>query len=205
MQQYMRNQFQFYGIPSPERKLISKELFARHPEIFKTNWRNVVMDCWELPQREMQYVGQEWFYAQRRKFTADDILLIEQLILTKSWWDTVDFVSSNLAGAWFGKFPDDIPDRTRKWMDSGNIWLQRSAVLFQLKYGHKTNQDLLFGFIKELADSKEFFIRKAIGWSLRQLAKTNPQEVLDFVDKQPLSELSRREALKNMQPKALPR
>ena len=88
--------------------------------------------------------------------------------------------------------------KTREWIESDNIWLQRTAIIFQRRYKANTNVELLFSHIRKRVDSKEFFIRKGIGWALREYAKTNPQAVLTFANQTPLSTLSRREALKHL-------
>jgi len=95
-------------------------------------------------------------------------------------------------------FPDLIPEWNNRWISSENMWLRRTAILFQLKYKEKTDKDLLYSNIIECSGEKEFFIRKAIGWSLRELSKTYPEEVRRFVDKNKISGLSRREALKRI-------
>ena len=118
------------------------------------------------------------------------------MITNKSWWDTVDFIASNLVGTYLKRFPGQTETLTTQWMKSENIWLQRTCLLFQLKYKSETNTELLHQFINQLSASNEFFIRKAIGWILREYSKTNPDFVVDYVEKYPLSGLSQREALK---------
>ena len=120
----------------------------------------------------------------------------EFMIINKSWWDTVDMIASHLVGTHFKRFPGLIPAYTEKWMASGNFWLQRTALLFQLKYKKETDVELMSDLIKRLAGEKEFFIRKAIGWVLREYSKTDPEIVINFVENQQLSNLSRTEALK---------
>jgi 3-methyladenine DNA glycosylase AlkD len=132
-----------------------------------------------------------------KKAEKERIHLYEWAILERSWWDTVDFISGTLVGWHMRMYPDLILPFTRKWMDSGNIWLQRSSLLFQLKYKKDTDTDLLSSYIQELKDSKEFFIRKAIGWILREYSKTNPSWVEKFINNNPdLSGLSKREGMK---------
>ena len=108
----------------------------------------------------------------------------------------MDYIASNLVGSYFNIYPGKIRETTDRWMASQNMWLQRTCLLFQLKYKNKTDESLLSGFIDQLTGSKEFFIRKAIGWSLREYSKTNPDFVLSFVRARELSGLSEREALK---------
>lgn len=196
MEKYMKNQFQFLGIKSPERKLLFRNFVADNGLPSIENIDIIVRNLWQQPARELHYVGME--LTARRKFLADNekINLIEWMLTHKSWWDTVDYIASNIVGVWFKSHPEEIYPITTKWMLSGNFWLQRTCLLFQLKYRNTTDLNLLFGFIEQLATEKEFFLRKAIGWALRELSKTNAEAVELFVDSHDLSQLSRREALK---------
>jgi len=196
MNAYMRNQYPFFGIKAPEQLQIRKDFLNDHglPEIGQLT--NLIKEFWEQSEREFQHFGMALSDKYSRKTNVDFIETMEYMIVTKSWWDTVDFIAANLVGAHFKRFPELIPVYTKKWMDSGNIWLQRSALLFQLKYKKNTDTELLFVLIEKLKDSKEFFIRKAIGWVLREYSKTDPVTVCGFVDSHQLQPLSRKEALK---------
>lgn len=196
MKKYMKDRYDYFGLKAPLRK----ELCARHKQNYglipEDNKEEIVTWCWEAPQREFQYFAMDFLGKTAKKADENIISLYEYMITTKSWWDTVDFIASNLVGVYLKKFPEKIDSLTSKWMDSGNMWLQRTCLLFQLKYRQTTDIELLTGFIFPLMESKEFFIRKAIGWSLREYSKTNPGFVLKFVEDYPLSGLSEREALK---------
>jgi len=193
---YMRDQFEFYGLSSPERSVIFREIFAAAKSFSQPEIVEIIEETWSLPQREYQYFGMELADRHIKKMNHHFFEQIELMITRKSWWDTVDMIAAHLAGTLFLQFPDMIPECTGKWMNSGNIWLQRSALLFQLKYKSKTNPDLLFRLIQQLSVHPDFFIRKAIGWALREYSKTNPEAVMDFVDIHQLSPLSKKEALK---------
>ena len=132
----------------------------------------------------------------KKQLEVDDIVWIEKLIVTKSWWDTVDILATHLAGEYFKKHKNKIDLITNQWNNSDNIWLQRSSLLFQLKYKQNTNVFLLENYILNLKESKEFFIRKSVGWILREYSKTNPAWVIQFLKKNELSNLSVREASK---------
>jgi 3-methyladenine DNA glycosylase AlkD len=134
----------------------------------------------------------------KRKFVENDIHLLERLITQNSWWDSVDLLAGHLVGVYFQKFPEQRVLFVQRWDESKNMWLQRSVLVFQLKYKASTNTELLFQYCRKYSESKEFFIRKAIGWALRELAKTNPDSVIRFVNETQLSGLSRREALKHI-------
>lgn len=194
---YLRNQFELFGLTGPVRSELIRGFIRTQglPQISQTD--EIIRNAWELPEREMQYAGMEVLFRMRKKSSADFLGLYEWLITHKSWWDTVDYIAPNLVGNLFIAFPELRDKSIENWMNSGNFWLQRTCLLFQLKYKSKTDSGLLFGLCSRLAGEKEFFIRKAIGWSLREYAKTDPVAVKSFVDRTELSGLSRREALKH--------
>lgn len=197
MQRYMRDLFPFLGIKSPLRKELTKQLIGKHG--IPDDWRTVTRELWDLPEREYQYLALDLLYRVRKHFGAEDLHLLEELITSKSWWDTVDTLAGTLAGIYFQKYPEQILPSVKTWLASDNIWLKRTAILFQLKYKQKTDVSLLFSTIRACADSREFFIQKAIGWALREYAKTDPDAVRRFVESETLAALSSREALKNIQ------
>ena len=125
-----------------------------------------------------------------------DIVFFEWMAKHNAWWDTIDFIAPKLMGEYFKQFPDERKKWINKWLVSDNFWLQRCAILFQLKYKQETDLGLLADIIQKLSSSEEFFIRKAIGWVLREYAKTDPVWVRAFVANHELSNLSRREAMK---------
>ncbi|MFK5982192.1 MAG: DNA alkylation repair protein [Flavobacteriaceae bacterium] len=193
---YMKNRFDFFGLKSP----IRKEL--QNPFLLKTNLPKkeelefVIKSLWKQPEREVQYFAQELLQKYAKQYEKNDIDLFEYIITQKSWWDTVDYIASNILGSYFIKLPDQRKQYVKKWIASNNMWLQRSAILFQLKYKENVDTQLLSFSINSLLGSKEFFINKAIGWSLRQYGKYNPDWVLDFVEKTALENLSKREAIR---------
>lgn len=195
---YLKNQFEFFGIKTPERREICKPFLQKSHLPSKKQAIQIIEALWKKPEREYQYLAQELLFQYKKEFEKDDIDLIEWMIVHKSWWDTVDMIAASLAGSYFQKFPEQIPTITNKWMKSRNIWLQRSCLIFQLKYKNKTDTQLLEKIILPLQSSKEFFINKAIGWMLREYSKTNPVWVKKYVAANTLSNLSRREALKRM-------
>jgi 3-methyladenine DNA glycosylase AlkD len=196
MSRYMKNLFPFFGIPSPLRKELLRLHLLKHGNIPDENLEEIVAWCWNAAEREWQYNCMELLGRRAKKESAGIIETYEKLIVQKSWWDSVDYLASNLVGTYFRNYPGQIQKHTSAWMGSGNIWLQRTCLLFQLKYKATTDVELLSDFIKQLKDSQEFFIRKAIGWSLRELSKTNPEFVISFVNNTSISGLSEREALK---------
>ena len=196
MESYMKNLFSFYGIQSPLRKTLIRELNDQI-SILDRDVLLVQMDAlWKEDHRECQYAAGDILIRKKRKLLASDLTRIESYIINKAWWDTVDFLASHLVGILFQKYPKLIDDNLDRWLESDNIWLNRSCLLFQLKYGNQTDFSLLQKCIKRVEFKDEFFIQKAIGWSLRQYSKFNPEEVRQFVRSNKMSNLARREASK---------
>ena len=195
-QAYMRNKFNFYGLTASQRREIQKPIIKKYIQLLKTNLEQLIKNLWEKEHRDYQYCAQELILHNTKQFKISDIYLFEFMIKHKSWWDTIDFVSPKILGIYFKLYPETIEKQIDKWIMSNNIWLQRSCLLFQLKYKENLNTQLLSHVIHSLSDSKEFFINKAIGWILREYSKTNQEWVIDFVKKTKLSNLSTKEALK---------
>ncbi len=192
----MKNQFPFFGLTAGERKELQKPFLTKAQLPPKEEVAGIVKELWKQPQRECQYFAQELAFKYHRKVEKEDIALYEYMVTHKSWWDTVDFIAANLMGAYFKRFPEQRNTYVQKWLESNNMWLQRSALLFQLKYKDQLDTALLSETIQPLLGSKAFFINKAIGWVLREYSKTNPQWVRDFVQSHELAPLSRKEALR---------
>lgn len=193
---YMKNHFEFYGIKTDIRRNIQKPFLLKNHLLEKSELNEIVKILWLMPQREYQYFAQELTKKYLNKFDKKDIELFEFMVLNKSWWDTIDFISPTLIGNYFKLFPEQRNLHIKKWLSSDNIWLQRSSILFQLKYKDDLDAEFLSYVINSLLNSKEFFINKAIGWVLREYGKTNPKWVVEFADNTTLSNLSRREALR---------
>jgi 3-methyladenine DNA glycosylase AlkD len=196
MQKYMRDQFLFLGIKTPERKEILKEFFQESFILKEPFQPEFVQALWEKEEREYQYAALVYMERLVKKLDRSDLPLLEQFIMTKSWWDTVDVLSPKLVGHIAAEYPEVIRSTIDGWAVSEHIWLRRAAILFQLKYKDKTNEELLYKYIQQNAQEKEFFIRKAIGWALREYSKTNPSSVRTFIDTHTLSNLSIREGSK---------
>ncbi|MEI7734125.1 MAG: DNA alkylation repair protein [Ferruginibacter sp.] len=192
---YMRNQFEFFGLKAALRRSLIKE-YLKEGLPHRDQLQKIITELWQLPQREFQYFGIALIAACKKQWDAGFIPLIEFMITHKSWWDSVDGITSEITGPFFTKYPALIKKTTGKWNTSENLWLQRSSLLFQLKYKQKTDIQLLSKYILRHTSSKEFFIQKAIGWVLREYSKTNPDWVIHFVGEHQLAALSKREALK---------
>ena len=198
MARYMKNHFPFLGIQSPERRKLLREVIQVHNLPEKEDLQIVIRELWALPEREFQAVSLDILQKYKKYLDEAHIPFLEELIVTKSWWDTVDGIVPTFLGGIFLKHPEMISIYIPKWIASENIWLQRAAILFQLKYKQQTDEKLLFSIIGQLKSSKEFFIQKAIGWVLREYAKTSPHVVWEYVQNNELAPLSKREAIKHI-------
>ena len=193
---YMRNQFKFYGIKTPKRREIQRPFLEKSYLPPKVELQQIVKTLWQKPQREYQFFAQELVFKYRRIFDKNDIALLEYMVTNKSWWDTVDYIAVKLIGPYFEYYPEQLDTYIEKWLASDSIWLQRCCLLYQLKRKDKIDTQRLEYIIKRLLGSKEFFINKAIGWVLREYSRTNPSWVMNFVQRNELSPLSHREALR---------
>lgn len=196
MAQYMRHQFEFYGIKAPLRKELLEELEQKQGRLKGSDLMEFVQAAWEEPQRELQYLAMDRMDKVKRQLNLDFLSILEYCIVHKSWWDSVDWLAINGIGTILKKHPKYIQKYNEKWISSDNIWLNRTAILFQLKYKDQTNIDLLFFNILAVSNSKEFFLQKAAGWALRQLSKSNPLLVNDFIQNHILPPLTVREGSK---------
>ncbi|MFN8266178.1 MAG: DNA alkylation repair protein [Chitinophagaceae bacterium] len=194
---YMLNQFDFFGLKAEVWRSLLKQKFKEQLPPYK-EVEQIVKQCFRHPLREMQYTAVELLAKYEKEWNEEVIELIEYMITNKSWWDSVDHAISKLAAVYFKRFPKQIKPVSKKWNSGDNIWLQRSSILFQLKYKKETDTKLLSDYIIKLASSKEFFVQKAIGWALREYAKTDPSWVHQFVKENKLAPLSKREALKHI-------
>lgn len=194
---YMRNQFEYFGLKMPAWTALAKQIHAERGIPSGDDLLALARQCFADDHREMHYFALETIEKTLKKQPPEFIKFLEELILTRSWWDTVDWVNK-LVGLHFRHYPELAAPVTERWAESGNIWLQRVSMIFQLTYRDKTDAALLFDRVERQSRSKEFFLQKGAGWALRQYAKTNPEAVRDFVEKTPLAPLTRREALKGM-------
>ncbi|EAD1342712.1 DNA alkylation repair protein [Listeria monocytogenes] len=196
MEAYMKNQFTFLGIRAGERKKLVAAYLKENGA--PQDLLEFTIALFAEEEREFQYVAIDLLSRYGKKQPSEAIKVYEQLIVTKSWWDTVDGLAGTVVSNHFKLYPELIPTYNEAWIYGDNIWLARTAILFQLKYKEKTDVDLLFFNCEKWLASKEFFIQKAIGWALRQYAKVDSGAVRQFVNSHSLAPLSRREALKHI-------
>ena len=180
MSKYMRDMFKFYGLSTPIRKSFYKDLFKEEKERKSIDWK-FLDKCYEDEYREFQYLVMDYLVTMQKYLTYDDVPKIYKYIKSKQWWDTIDRfdrIAGNIA------FKDDrINDLMLKWSKDEDFWLRRIAIDHQLGRKDKTNTKLLEQILLNNFESDEFFINKAIGWSLRDYSKTNPDWVKDFLSK----------------------
>ena len=195
MSKYMLNKFEYIGIKTPERRKIFKNFFKEYKNEEKIDWE-FVNKCWENKNREFQYIAADYLKNIKDKLTRDDIPKLKQLILKKSWWDTIDNLDMTI-GALALK-DSNVNKILLEWSIDENIWLRRIAIDHQLLRKEKTNTELLEKILKNNLGQAEFFINKAIGWALRDYSKTNPEWVKNFIEKnkEKMAKLSIREASK---------
>ena len=197
MSAYMKNQFPFAGLQAPDRRKICKEYFKEMSKQPVVDW-TFVWQCYQKDEREFQIIAIDYLVIMKNKIEEKDLNQLELLITTKSWWDSVDSLSS-VVGYLVLKYPS-FKRKIREWgFQSNNIWLIRTAIIFQLKYKEKTDTHFLSEVIKHNSQTNEFFINKAIGWALRQYSKTDQQWVKQFLQENELSKLSVREGSKYVQ------
>ena len=191
----MRHQFSFLGVAAPERNKLYKKYF---PEAKKTkiiDW-DFVDTCWRKEPREYQYVAANYLKAMQSYLTENDLPKLERLVVTKSWWDTVDILDRVVGSLVYDK--QELEKIILQWSLSDNIWLRRVAIDHQLLRKEKTNVQLLEKILLHNLNQTEFFINKAIGWALRDYSKTNPAWVACFIEKnkERMTELTIKEASK---------
>lgn len=198
MAAYMKGHFTFIGIRSPLRKTLMREQFLTYALPKPEQLFEEVAKLYALPEREYHYAAIALIDKMKKQLTVEDYDQLLQLIEAKSWWDTIDAIAPHFVGH---IVKQDRPYGEKvmlEWSQSNNMWTNRSAILHQLKFKKETDADLLFRIIQQHVESKEFFIQKAIGWALREYAKTDAAIVKQFVEDTPLKPLSRREALKHI-------
>lgn len=194
MAAYMKNQFPFLGLKKPERQEIYKQYVRGWKKSGEIDWE-FVWYCWNLPEREFQYLAISYLDALKGLLNTSDLIKLKELIVNKSWWDSVDSIAP-LVGHIVLEFPESKDEHISDWIINDNIWLKRVSILFQLKYKEETDTDFLGRAILHNSSTREFFIDKAIGWALREYSKTDKFWVKEFIENNELSKLSIREGSK---------
>lgn len=200
MQGYMKTDMPFFGVKSPQRRPIERDLIRAFPPDDGAAYRANVVGLWNLPHREEKYLALSYARAFTDFIVPDQLDLFERLAREGAWWDLVDEVAVHLIGRVVLDHREETRAVLERWIADPDRWIRRTALICQL--GHKTATDatMLFDFCSRCAHETDFFIRKAIGWALREYAKTAPDDVRTWVGlhEAQLSGLSRREALKHL-------
>ncbi|CQR24670.1 DNA alkylation repair enzyme [Streptococcus varani] len=195
MEAYMRHQFPFLGIQTSKRRQLSKDFISLSKADKAIDWE-FVSELWNLEEREFQYFATDYLRDLQQFLTVDDIPNLRQLVISKSWWDTVDSLDRTIGNI---NFPSSEIDQIMlDWSTDDNFWLRRIAIDHQLLRKDRMKTALLEKILVNNLDQSEFFINKAMGWILRDYSKTNPEWVEDFLNRNRngLSNLTIREASK---------
>ncbi|MEO1061066.1 MAG: DNA alkylation repair protein [Actinomycetota bacterium] len=200
MAAYMKDHFPFLGVTAQPRRAAVR---AATGELGRPPSEDELLAaadaCWDVDERELQYVATDLLARHRRMLTASALPSLRRLIETKSWWDTVDALASPTVGSIVLGDPE-LGAEMDRWVDDEDLWVARTAIIHQLRFKEATDADRLFDHCLRRAADTDFFLRKAIGWALRQYARTAPAEVRAFVaaHRDELSPLSVREATKHL-------
>jgi 3-methyladenine DNA glycosylase AlkD len=193
---YFKNNFEFYGFDAKTRRQLIQSFYKQQGIGQASQVNEICYWAFNQHEREWQYFAMEHAFKHRKHWTPETIQLIHFMLITKSWWDTVDYIATHCVSFMALQMPKLLPT-IHQWNQDQNIWLIRTSIIYQNLFKKKTDSEILFGHILPHLHRKEFFIQKAIGWALRQYAQTDAQAVLHFCQTQPLSALSKREALKH--------
>lgn len=200
---YMKSAMPFHGVDARTLRAVCRRAFAAHPVSGAAGWRRDVLAVWRGARfREERYaaIGLTGDRRARPFQTMASLPMYEEMIVTGAWWDLVDALASKRLGEILRNEPGPMRRAMRAWSRGGDIWKRRSAILCQITFRKDTDLDLLFELIEPSLSSKEFFLRKAIGWALRSYAWTDEKPIVAYVEKNRarLAPLSIREALKNV-------
>jgi 3-methyladenine DNA glycosylase AlkD len=204
MQAYMKSAMLYLGVTAPALRRVCRAVFAAHPLASFEEWRDTALVLWrDARYREERYaaIGLTGDRRYRSYQRLDALPIYEEMIVTGAWWDYVDDLATHRIGPLLALYPDPIRATMLTWSRAANLWKRRTAILSQLSFKAATDDELLFACIAPNIGEKDFFIRKAIGWALREYSKTQPDTVRRYVREHEaeLSPLSRREALKYME------
>lgn len=203
MQAYMKSTMPYHGVPAPAQARVWREVFAHHPLADPATWSATFLELWRgATRREERYgaIALSGWKPYLPWMTLDTLPQFEEMIITGAWWDYVDTIAGHRIGELLRRHPKEMKRTLLKWSRDEDMWKRRTSILAQLGFKRETDLELLYAVIEPNLGDKEFFIRKAIGWALRQHAWTDPDEVRRYVraHESRLSPLSRREALKNL-------
>jgi 3-methyladenine DNA glycosylase AlkD len=196
---YMRDQFPYLGIATPELRRLSRAVLKGSAQPTTSDCVALALRCWQLPEREFRYFAVDYLVANVKQCESSLLTTVRALITAESWWDTTDPLATRVVGPLVAADPGLVATMDA-WVRDGNLWIARTAILHQLHYKAETDEERLFEYCVLQAGHPDFFIRKAIGWALRHYARTSPDAVRAFLDRERdrLSPLSVREAAKHL-------
>ena len=200
MAAYMKTTTQFYGVTSPERATISRVLLREFPATRRIEYEAAVRSLWRGSHREEKYLAVSYARSFPRYVTLSSIPMYQMMITQGAWWDFVDEIAAHLVGTVLFNQRTKLTPRMEAWTTSADMWLRRTSILAQLRHKAETDTTLLDITCTTNLGSMDFFIRKAIGWTLREYAKTDPAWVLEYVlrHEAEMSGLTKREAMKHL-------
>lgn len=201
MRAYMKSEMPFLGVQAAPRRTALRRVFAANRIDTAPEWRRAVLSLWrEAEYREERYAAVELsgYHLYRDFQTLYTVPMYEEMIVTGAWWDLVDELATHRVGGLLAAYPDSMRPLMLDWAADADLWKRRTAILCQNRFKSRTDTALLYACIEPSLSDNDFFARKAIGWALREYAKTNPAEVIRYVRAKGISGLSRREALKNL-------
>jgi 3-methyladenine DNA glycosylase AlkD len=203
MQSYMKSAMPYHGVSAPLLRASCRKIFSQVELVSRADWRAKVLELWRGARfREERYAAILLTGDKRAAAfqTPAAMAIYEEIIVTGAWWDYVDEIASNRVGPILRKHKIPMKKKMLAWSTSPNLWKRRTSIICQLRSKQHTDLGLLYACIEPSLDSKEFFLRKAIGWALREYAWTDAAEVKRYVRQKSdrLSGLSYREALKNV-------
>jgi 3-methyladenine DNA glycosylase AlkD len=200
MQAYMKTSMPFLGVGAKDQREVARAAARRFPADGRGAYEASVLALWELPHREEKHVAVAYAREFPRFVAPESLPLFERLVREGAWWDFVDEIAVHLVGATLLKHPEEVWPVMDAWIEDEDMWIRRTALLSQNRHRGRTDEGRLFRYCLARAGEKEFFIRKAIGWALREYAYTAPDAVRRFIDehRHALSPLSAREGGKHL-------
>ncbi|MFK4146064.1 DNA alkylation repair protein [Streptomyces sp. NPDC004065] len=199
MRAYMKDVAPFLGLPASRRRALARTVLAGLPDPGEADCARIALRCWELPEREYQYFAVDYLRRHVGRCSSSLLVVVRRLITTVPWWDTVDPLAAHVVGALVAADPALRADMDA-WIEDDDVWVVRAALLHQLRYKERTDAGRLFAHCLRQSAHPDFFVRKAIGWSLREYAGTDPEAVGAFLarERDRFAPLSVREALRNI-------
>ena len=202
MRSYLKTDMPMFGVRKPDQRPIHRDLVRRFAPEDRDAWEATVRALWAGPERELKYAAIAYAKAFRRRrfLSPTSVPLLEDLVRDGAWWDLVDDIAVHLAGEVVLRHREAMGPVLDRWIADDDLWIRRTALLAQLRHKEAADLPRLFRYCRRCAPDTSFWIRKAIGWSLRQQARTHPDEVRAFLADMGdgLSGLSRREASKHL-------